>query len=69
MVDAWRDYAGWIGKYVRVVQSDGNEIDGVLYCVDPETKNIVILRKDRSTDAYIASIILSHAMKHVQGSS
>ena len=67
MADAWKDYAGWIGKYVRVVQIDGDEIDGVLYCIDPETKNVIVLRQDSAANTYFASVVLSHALRHIQG--
>eukprot|EP00939_MAST-03C_sp_MAST-3C-sp1_P003485 g3485.t1 len=66
MADAWKDYAGWIGKYVRVVQIDGDEIDGVLYCIDPETKNVIVLRQDSAANTYFASVVLSHALRHIQ---
>jgi RNase P/RNase MRP subunit p29 len=55
-------YSDLIGRTVRVAISDGREKDGVLYCVDPETRDVIlILAKDRKAIA-----IHGHAVRHVR---
>ena len=50
-----------IGRTVRVAIKDGREKDGILYCIDPETRDVILISiKDKK-----AIVVQGRSVRHV----
>jgi len=50
-----------IGRTVRVAIKDGREKDGVLYCIDPETRDVILI----SIKEKKAIVVQGRSVRHV----
>ena len=54
-------YEETIGRTVRVATKDGKEKDGILYCIDPETGDVILIVINEKK----AIVVQGHAVLHI----